>query len=102
MAVNVLSNDIYEKPLTLDAAEIYIRAERRLGEMLREQKETVGLAKGSPCNQYTGPVPEKNQSTPTLADVGIDKKLSSRAQKGDTHAPVGRDLTLCRLTYIIQ
>ncbi len=34
------------KELELDAAEIRIRAERRLGEMLRAQKETVG-AKGN-------------------------------------------------------
>ena len=38
-------------------------------------------AKGSPGNQYTGPVPKKDQSTPTLTDIGIDKKLSARAQK---------------------
>lgn len=41
-------------------AESYIRSERRLGEMLIE-KATVGR--------------------PTLADAGIDKKLSARSQK---------------------
>jgi len=70
------------KQLEVDAAEIRMRAEYRLGELIRAQKETVGLAKGSPGNQYTGPVPNENRSTPpTLAEAGIDKKLSSRAQK---------------------
>ena len=51
---------------------------RRLAEMIREQKETVGLAQG----KRTDLVPDRNQvDRPTLAEVGIDKKLSSRAQK---------------------
>jgi len=55
------------------------RAERRLGEMLREQKETVGLHEGGRPSK-TGS-DEEPVSRPTLADAGIDKKLSSRAQK---------------------
>lgn len=64
--------------MEIDAAEIRIRAERRLGEMLREQKETVGLGQG----KRTDLVPKQDQVTtrPTLSDMGIDKKLSSRAQ----------------------
>jgi len=54
------------------AAEIRMRAERRLGEMLREQKETVGLSEGGrpskTCNNG-GQV-----SAPSLKDVGIDRK----------------------------
>ena len=66
------------KSAEMQMAEVRIRAERRLGEMLREQPK----AKASPGNQYTGPVPTGNQSNPpTLADMGIDKKLSSRSQK---------------------
>lgn len=58
----------------------YVKAKLGLGEMIQRRKETVGLAKGSPGNQHTGPVPRGNQSTPpTLAEAGIDKKLSSRA-----------------------
>ena len=67
------------RALEIDAAEIRIRAERRLGEMLREQKETVGLNTGA-MGVGTSAVPKENR-TPTLADAGIDKKLSSRAQK---------------------
>ena len=65
----------------MDAAEIRIRAERRLGEMLAEQKADGGLHEGGRPTQETGrharPVSEK----PRLADAGISKDLSSRAQK---------------------
>jgi hypothetical protein len=73
-----------DKQLEIDASEIRIRAERRLGEMLAEQKAGEGLNKGaaaggvkeSPRGNYTEP----RDTTPTLASVGISKKLSSRAQ----------------------
>jgi hypothetical protein len=71
--------------ITLDAAEIRMRAERRLGELIAAQKATVGLNRGAaaggtkdgPRGPYTAP----RDSAPTLADAGIDKKLSSRAQR---------------------
>lgn len=64
------------------AAEIKIRAERRLGEMIREQKETVGLNTGGwGSRESCGSSREPQDKKPTLAEVGIDKKLSSRAQK---------------------
>ena len=52
----------------------------RVGQMLREQKETVGFAKGGQPYQATGSVLEPVE-LPTLADVGIDKKLSMRSQQ---------------------
>lgn len=57
-----------------------VRAERRLGEMLREQKETVGMQAGS---RGVGKKVEFQVGTPlpTLAEVGIDKKLSMRSQQ---------------------
>lgn len=58
-----------------DAAELRDVAERRLGEMQREQPK----AKGGQPYQATGSKLEP--VTPTLKDLGIDKKLSSRAQK---------------------
>lgn len=64
-----------DKGLEVDAAEIRIRAERRLGEMLLEQKATVGMAKPGPKKIGTSTEPI------SLAEVGIDKKLSARAQK---------------------
>lgn len=72
------------KQLEVDAAEIRIRAERRLGEMLQEQKATVGLASGGEHGgrkKKDGSREEPSNVRPTLEAAGIDKKLSSRAQK---------------------
>jgi hypothetical protein len=59
---------------------------RWLGELIAKQKETVGLNKGAKGSVVTGSqkVPVKD-TRPTLADAGIDKKLSSRGGK----APIG-------------
>lgn len=63
------------------AQEIRLRAERKLGGLIIQQKETVGLAPaGRPSNQS---VVADDQLTkpPTLSEMGISKDLSSRAQK---------------------
>jgi hypothetical protein len=52
------------------ACEIRLRAERKAGHLLKQ----VEKAKASPGNQYTGPVPRSNQSTPTLKDLGVTKR----------------------------
>lgn len=57
-----------------------MRAERRLGEMLKTQKETTGLADGGDAAR-TRFQKSTELNKPTLSSVGIDKKLSSRAQK---------------------
>jgi N6-adenosine-specific RNA methylase IME4 len=80
-ALRIYARQAKNRALEIDAAEIRMRAERRLGEMLRAQKETVGLAAGGKPYQSTGSTLEPVERKPTLADAGIDKKLSSRAQK---------------------
>lgn len=85
-AMRAYAKQANNKQLEVDAAEIRLRAERRLGEMIRAQKETVGLNKGSkagrlPKNGGSREAPPLTDDRPTLADAGIDKKLSSRAQK---------------------
>lgn len=78
-AMRAYARQAKNKQLEIDAAEIRWRAERRLGEIIRAQKETVGLHEGGrPAKTGSSPAPV---SVPTLADAGIDKKLSSRAQK---------------------
>lgn len=76
-----------DKSLETDAAEIRIRAERRLGELLLLQKQTVGLNSGA---RVSGNKPGAGKAQPAvvtddrrlrLADVGISKDLSSRSQK---------------------
>jgi len=64
-----------DKTLEIDAAEIRIRAERKLGEMLASQKEGEGLARPGPKSVVD------DDRIPTLAESGISKDLSSRAQK---------------------
>jgi len=74
-AMRVYGMQAKNKALEVDAAEIRIRAERKLGELIAEQKRGDGLAKPGPKSVPTG------NRIPTLAEAGIDKKLSSRAQK---------------------
>jgi hypothetical protein len=72
-----------DKQLEVDAAEIRIRAERRLGELIAAQKATVGLNRGTRVQgrDTTGSsVVVADDRRQTLAQVGISKDLSSRAQ----------------------
>lgn len=72
------------RQLEIDAAEIRMRAERRLGELIQAQKETVGLAKGGEHGGRTridGSRVDPANPRPTLAEVGIDKHLADRARK---------------------
>lgn len=73
-----------DKSMEIDAAEIRLRAERRLGELILAQKESVGLNKGVRMAGKAGSsavVTNDHREIPTLADAGISKDLSSRAQK---------------------
>lgn len=78
-AMRAYARQAKNRALEIDAAEIRMRAERRLGELIAAQKATFGLNTGA-RGIGTSAVPKENR-TPTLADAGIDKKLSSRAQK---------------------
>jgi hypothetical protein len=70
-----------DKTLEVDAAEIRIRAERRLGELIAAQKAGPGLAKPGVKPSGNSVVADDRIQTPTLAEAGISKDLSSRAQK---------------------
>ena len=56
------------------AAEIKVRAERRMGEMLREQKEAGGFNAGGRPSETS-----RNERQVSLADVGISRDLSARS-----------------------
>lgn len=79
-----------DRRLQADAAELGARAERKLGILLRKAKEGGLLSQGGrPAERSNLTEPETGADgepvfdhTPfTLAEIGVDKKLSSRAQK---------------------
>lgn len=77
------------KALEADAAAIRLRAEMRLGDMMKEQWEVVGKNRGTagagrPKLGGSVLVPPKTGplgAAGTLAEAGIDKHLADRARK---------------------
>jgi hypothetical protein len=60
------------------------RSERRLGQIMKKQRQTVGMAKG--CDKggerpIAGLRQNPADAPPTLAETGIDKNLANRARK---------------------
>ncbi len=79
-AVRVYARQAKNRQMEIDAAEIRIRAERRLGELMAAQAATIGTAKGAAeagTNRGTTRVEIKPAS---LAEAGIDKNLAHRAR----------------------
>ncbi len=84
-AMRAYARQAKNKQLEVDAAEIRFRAERRIGELMEAQRQTVGLSsgtagKGRPPLGGSQPDPPKD-TRPTLAEAGIDKNLANRARK---------------------
>lgn len=77
-AMRVYAQQASNREMEITAAEIRLRAEYRLGELIRAQKQTVGLHKGGRPKTRSG---AEQVSKPKLAEVGIDRKLSMRAQR---------------------
>jgi len=73
-ALKAYARQAKNKQLEIDAAEIRIRAERRLGEMLKESDKNKG---GRPNKK---PV-DSDDRLPTYEEIGITKDLASRAQQ---------------------
>ena len=81
-AMRVYARLAGDKSMEIDAAEIRIRAERRLGEMLADEKAAGGLDPAASLKRGPVVVAHDHGKRPaTLADAGISKDLSSRAQK---------------------
>jgi len=82
-AIQAYARQAEDRAMEIDAAEIRVRAERRLGILLEEQpvnKGMVGTKAVSSGVSGAKKVPVKD-TTPTLADQGISKKLSARSKK---------------------
>jgi len=92
-AMRIYARQIKDRAVEIDAAEIRIRAERRLGEIIVAQKEGVGLSAGGRPKK-TPTAEEAVSALPTLAEIGIDHKLSARCQKLAGLAPARFDAML--------
>jgi hypothetical protein len=68
-----------DKEASLKAAEIILRSERKLGEMLQAAKAAGQIGRGFHFHQSN--VPDENITTFTLEQAGIDRKLSMRSQQ---------------------
>jgi len=80
IALAAYARQAKNKKAETDVVAIRFRAERALGEMIKRQRETVGLAKaGRP--PIIGSVADPISARPTLAEAGIDKHLADRARK---------------------
>ena len=81
-AIRAYAKQAKNKQLEVDAAEIRIRAERRLGEMIAAQRDAGLLSKGAAGEGAAKRGSQENpRSLPTLAEAGIDKNLADRARK---------------------
>jgi len=83
-AVHAYARQAKNRQMEIDAAEIRIRAERRLGELMAAQKATVGVATGGQhggrASKIDGVRNTPSNAPPTLAEAGIDKNLAKRAR----------------------
>ena len=81
-AIRAYAKQAKNKQLEVDAAEIRIKAERRLGEMIAAQRDAGLLSKGAAGEGAAKRGSQENpRSLPTLAEAGIDKNLADRARK---------------------
>jgi hypothetical protein len=67
-----------DRGLMADAVEIRLRAERQLGFLLKDAKKAGQIAEGRPSKNCTD---QEQFPRVTLEEAGIDRKLSSAAQK---------------------
>jgi hypothetical protein len=73
--IKLYARQINDSLLLADASAFQVRVERRLGEVLLAAKETGEIRQGRQKSPGEGPF------RPTLAELGVSKNLSSRAQK---------------------
>lgn len=82
-AMRAYAKQARNKQLEVQAAEIRIRAERRIGELMAAQRDAGGLKQGNPDGFAATNGLETNPLVKpvTLAEAGIDKNLADRARK---------------------
>jgi N6-adenosine-specific RNA methylase IME4 len=81
VAMAAYARQAKNKDLEADATEIRMRATRRLGQMMSEQRTTVGLNKGAARPQERGLENNpRSDALPTLVSQGIDKNLAQQGR----------------------
>ena len=80
-ALRAYARQARNKALEIDAAEIRIRAERRMGTMLAEQKHNGQMHRGGRPRKTGSKSDPVSERPPTLEDIGVDKHLADRARK---------------------
>lgn len=82
-AMRAYAKQAKNRTLELDAAEIRLRAERRIGQMIMEQKRRFGLAKGAARKGIgkRGSSQDPRSKEVTYRDLHIDKHLADHARK---------------------
>lgn len=98
-AMRLYARQANDLDLEIMASEIRLRAERRLGELLIQAKQSGQIGDGRPRKN---PSDEEGFSRVRLADIGIDHKLSSRAQKVGGIAERAFEAMVSRLREQIQ
>lgn len=78
-AMRIYARRAKNRDLEIDAAEVRIRAERRVGELLIELKDAHRLNRGG--RRQGGSRSSNKPGIASLSDLGIDKKLSMRGQR---------------------
>lgn len=79
-AMRAYARQAKNRQLEVQAAEIRLRAERRIGELMAAQRDAGMLSGGGRPSEKTG-FSDNPVSKPTLSDAGIDKNLANRARK---------------------
>src|SRR5271154_6784441 len=77
-AVRRYAQLVKDKKLEIDAAEVGIRAERKIGVLILATKLNPGLDRG---RLRRGSELEPRDTRPSLSDLGVNKKLSAWAQR---------------------
>lgn len=79
--VRIYARAIEDQALLADATEYQMRAERRLGEVIKAAKKIGHFREGRPHKPKNGSGDTEPFPVATLEEVGVGKKLSARSQK---------------------